>query len=357
MSERGMQMSAWRITRTDVARWLEALLRDGRRVVAPVDEAGRRRFRRIVAGEDAALQGGKTRWSPKEFLFPRTEPLFSYELHAGGVALAGAPAETTEQVLFGVTPCDAAGFLRLDRVFRGAVTDPLYAARRARTTIVSLACGAAGPECFCTAVGGSPAGEGGSDVQLIPAGDGWVARALTDKGRAVTGPLKDATPASAADVRGALEPVNRIEEGLRQKAVAATWAAALESAFRLPLWEALGRRCLGCSICSYVCPSCSCFDVDDTGTATCGTRCRSWDSCTFALFTRHASGHNPRATQAARFRQRVLHKFSYFPREHGRELMCVGCGRCVALCPVGMNILEAAEAVVAASPEAPDARR
>ncbi len=357
MSERGPHTDAWRITRTGVARWLETLLRDGRRVVAPVDEAGRRRFRRLVAGEDAALQGGKTRWSPKEFLFPRTEPLFSYGLRADGVALAGAPEETTEQVLFGVTPCDAAGLLRLDRVFQGAVTDPLYAARRARTTIVSLACGEAGPECFCTAVGGSPAGQAGSDAQLIPAGDGWVVRALSDKGRAVTGPLEDAAPASAAEVQAALERVNRIEEGLRGNAVGPTWAAALEAAFPLPLWEALGRRCLGCGICAYVCPSCSCFDVNDAGSATCGTRCRSWDSCTFALFTRHASGHNPRATPAARFRQRVLHKFSYFPREHGGELMCVGCGRCVALCPAGMNVLDAAEAVVAAAQEAPDARR
>ncbi len=352
-----MQTSAWRVTRSDVTRWLETLLRDGRRVVAPVDDGGLRRFRAIASADEIGFAGGKTRWSPKEVFFPRTEPLFSYSMDADDVRLESAPTETTEHVLFGVTPCDAAGFLRLDRVFTGGITDPLYAARREHATIVSLACVEAGPECFCTSVGGSPAGEAGSDAQLIPAGDGWIVRPLTDKGRALAAPLKDAAPASADDVKQASARIQKVEDALRQNAVAAEWAKVLEASFHLPLWEALGRTCLGCSICSYVCPSCSCFDVNDSGNATCGTRCRSWDACTFALFTRHASGHNPRPTQASRYRQRVLHKFSYFPLQNGGEFMCVGCGRCVAQCPVGMNILESVETVVAASEEGLDARR
>jgi len=344
-----MQTGAWRVTRSDVTRWLDVLLRDGRRVVAPVDDGGLRRFRPIASPDRIALAGGKTRWSAKEFLFPRTEPLFSYTMSADGVAIEGAPAETREHVLFGVTPCDAAGFVRLDRVFTGGVTDPLYAARRDRATVVSLACDEAGPECFCTAVAGSPAGETGSDVQMTAAGDGWIVRALTEKGRALVAPLKDATAASADDVQRASDRIRTVEETLAKHPVAADWAKVLESRFHLPLWEAIGRRCLGCSICSYVCPSCSCFDVNDSGNATCGTRCRSWDACTFASFTRHASGHNPRPTQPSRYRQRVLHKFSYFPLQHGGELMCVGCGRCVAQCPVGMNILESVETVATAS--------
>jgi ferredoxin len=194
-------------------------------------------------------------------------------------------------------------------------------------------------------------------VQLIPAGDGWIVRPLTDKGRAVTAPIKDAAPASADEIGQATDRVRKVEAALAKNAVAADWAKVLESSFHLPLWEALGKKCLGCSICSYVCPSCSCFDVNDAGNATCGTRCRSWDACTFATFTRHASGHNPRPTQPSRYRQRVLHKFSYFPLQNGGEVMCVGCGRCVAQCPVGMNILESVETVVAASGEGLDARR
>jgi ferredoxin len=139
-------------------------------------------------------------------------------------------------------------------------------------------------------------------------------------------------------------------------AIASGAAAALEASFGAPLWETLGRPCLGCGICTYACPSCSCFDVGDSGDAACGERCRSWDSCTFGLFTRHATGHNPRAGQAARYRQRVLHKFSYYPQTHDGELMCVGCGRCLTLCPVGMDVRATVAQVVAAT-EGADARR
>jgi formate hydrogenlyase subunit 6/NADH:ubiquinone oxidoreductase subunit I len=111
----------------------------------------------------------------------------------------------------------------------------------------------------------------------------------------------------------------------------------------------VGQRCLGCSICNYLCPSCSCFDVQDSGNAYCGERCRSWDSCTFALFTKHGSGHNPRATQPSRYRQRVLHKFAYYPSAHGGEWMCVGCGRCARHCPVGLSIRDSAAQIAAAA--------
>lgn len=351
-------MKGWRLTRAELAEWLEGLLRAGKRVIAPVEEGGLRRFRAVGSAEEVCLAPGKTRWSPKEFLLPRTETLFSYSVDDGRVSLQGSSVDDAEQVLVGVRPCDAAGLTRLDAIFLTGEADSLYARRRERSTIVSLACDEAEPECFCTAVGGGPAGEEGSDVQLIAAAEAWLVVPLTPKGEALTAPLRDrAASPSAEEWAQARERVQRVEAGLRQSPVAREWASVLESSFDLPLWEALGRRCVGCSICTYVCPSCSCFDVQDTGNAWCGERCRSWDSCTFALFTRHASGHNPRPTQASRYRQRVLHKFAYFPLENDGRFMCVGCGRCVKLCPVGMSIQESVQRVVAASQEGGDARR
>ena len=351
-------MRGWRLSRGELMEWLRGLLREGKRVIAPVEEEGLRLFRAVESAEQVCLAPGKTRWSPKEFLFPKTEALFSYSVQGEQVTLDGARVAEAEQVLFGVRPCDAAGLRRLDAIFLNGERDSLYADRRGRSTVVSLACDEAEPECFCTAVGGGPAAEDGSDLQLLTAGEGWLVVPLTPKGEALTAVLKDrAASLSSEEWARARERVQRVEESLRRSPIAREWARVLESSFDLPLWEALGRRCLGCSICTYVCPSCSCFDVQDTGNAWCGDRCRSWDSCTFALFTRHASGHNPRPTQASRYRQRLLHKFAYFPLEHEGQFMCVGCGRCVKLCPVGMNIQESVQHVVAAAEEARDAAR
>jgi sulfhydrogenase subunit beta (sulfur reductase) len=344
-----MESRAWRLTAAELAEWLEGLRRAGKRLVAPVEADGLRRFQVLEAGVPACLAPGKTRWSPKEFLFPRTECLFSYVVEDGGVRLSEPPTDETAQVLVGVRPCDAAGLRRLDAMFLGGDVDAPYAQRRERSVVVSLVCPEAGPECFCTAVGGSPSGQDGSDLQLAAVDDGFVLRALTAKGTALAGALEGRPAPTAADSQRLEEQSRRVADSIRQRPVAREWAAALEASFGLPLWEALGRRCLGCSICTYVCPSCSCFDVQDAGSASCGDRCRSWDSCTFALFTRHASGHNPRATQASRYRQRVLHKFAYFPLLHDGQLMCVGCGRCVALCPVGLSVHESVERVAVAA--------
>ncbi|MBI2467887.1 MAG: hypothetical protein HYV62_08755, partial [Candidatus Rokubacteria bacterium] len=273
MRREGMEARGWRLTRGELTAWLEGLLRAGTRVIAPVEEDGLRRFRAVESAAEVCLATGKTRWSPKEFLFPRTEVLFSYAVDGSEVQLEGPPAEEPEQILFGVRPCDAAGLTRLDAIFLDGDGDGVYADRRARSTVVSLACEEAEPECFCTAVGGSPAGTEGSDVRVIAVGEAWFVEPLTPKGEAVTAALRDraATP-SPEEWAQAEAHVQGVEAGLRQNPVAREWAAVLESSFDLPLWQALGRRCLGCSICTYVCPSCSCFDVQDTGNARCGDR-------------------------------------------------------------------------------------
>jgi ferredoxin len=340
--------AGWRLDEGALRRWIHDLLASGRRVLAPVERDGLRQMRPIAEATEVCLAAGKTRWSPKEALFPRTETLFRFRRAADEVTLEEPGADDSEQVLFAVRPCDAAGTVRLDAIFADA--DGAYAARRARTTIVSLGCDEAGPECFCTAVGSAPDGTQGSDAQLLPVERGWLVRAVTPKGEELLAPLvTTATVAGDADHAEAAARAARAAAAITANPVAAGWAAALQARFGAPLWEALGRRCVGCSICTYVCPSCTCFDVADGGSEACGERCRSWDSCTFALFTRHSSGHNPRPTQASRFRQRALHKFAYYPQAHGGDLMCTGCGRCVALCPVGLDVRAVVEQVVTAA--------
>ncbi len=344
--------SSWQLTGAQLQEWLGALL-DSSAVFAPVEEDGVLSFRRIASQDQAVLEpSGKARWSPKELLFPRSEALYRYRFTGGGVELEDPPLPDERQVLFGVRSCDASGLARLDDVFLSGIRDPLYAARRENTTVVSAACAAADPECFCTAVGGSPVGEEGCDVQLVPIGEGWLLRVLTEKGRDLVGDGAGGWTAAAedgeSDLRSRLAEIEQaVSEQIERSEIDPEWSRVLEEGFEHPVWERLARHCLGCGTCAYVCPSCSCFDMNHEANAWCGEQCRSWDACTFALFTRHASGHNPRARRGERYRQRVLHKYA-FKEQEDEPFRCTGCGRCVALCPAGLDIAGAVAAAVQA---------
>ena len=338
----------WRIDGDQWRDWVDALLASGRRVIAPGGEGALVLFRPVAAASEIRVDGfGNTRWSPKEHLFPRSEALFTYRLFERGVTVEPPALDRAEQVLFAVRPCDAAGLARLDEMFSAPKPDELYADRRGRTTVVALACESARPECFCTAVGGSPGGTEGADVLMARDDEGWLVRDLTPKGAEVVALASAAWgPATAERWDAAERAQAAVAAEISRRPLSADVPAALAGAFDQPLWELVAERCLGCGVCAYVCPSCSCFDIADEANAYCGTRCRSWDACGFASFTRHASGHNPRATQPARYRQRVLHKFAYFPLEHSDRFMCVGCGRCIALCPAGLDVHASVERLV-----------
>lgn len=109
--------------------------------------------------------------------------------------------------------------------------------------------------------------------------------------------------------------------------------AMVDSSF----WQDLHDRCLGCAVCTYLCPTCYCFDIQDEARGPKGERARNWDSCMFPLYTLETSGHNPRPTGRERWRQRLNHKFNYYLRQYGLPA-CVGCGRCIVNCPVNIDI-------------------
>jgi formate hydrogenlyase subunit 6/NADH:ubiquinone oxidoreductase subunit I len=335
-----MEQTGWRLAESELRAWLDQLRGEGKRIVAPVDRDGLRLFRAVKSASEIDLSPGKTRWSPKEFLFPRTESLYTYTLRAEGPELRDPTLPEQQQVLVGVRSCDAAGLVRLDEIFlRGGVQDPLYARRRELTTVVAFACSEAEPECFCTAVGGSPMGTDGVDLLFLPFGADWLLRPETDKGRALV--TNGWARAAREHWSLAAEEVRRVGHQISRTPVAKEIAATIEGEFDSPVWEEIARRCLSCSVCAYVCPSCSCFDVHHEGNAWGGREFRSWDACTFPLFTLHASGHNPRGGPDARYRQRVLHKFAYSTPEHREAIRCVGCGRCIDLCPAGIDIHDA----------------
>jgi ferredoxin len=314
---------------------IDGWLASGKLVVAPVEAGGRLLYQRLAASGDAVLESrARPANSIKEFLFPRHEALFRYRLNGKQVELSDAPIETREQILVAARPCDAASLPALDHIFDCDRKDGSFERARARTTVIALACNTYDEACFCTSVGLAPASEAGADVLLFDLGEAiFEVRVLTDKGRAL---FEGHTETSE---REAPSP-----DGPPRKFDPVTVRKFLDGGFEDPLWGEETVACLGCGVCAYTCPACHCFDMVDEGNAAGGTRVRNWDSCQFPMFTRHASGHNPRSNQPRRQRQRIYHKFSIYP-ERFDALLCTGCGNCARNCPAGLGVLRVLEAI------------
>lgn len=217
-------------------------------------------------------------------------------------------------------------------------------ARRQNTTVIAIGCNRPVSSCFCTAVGGDPFGEEGADVLLGDVGDSLLAKAITPKGKdflAQYGKLfaKDSGnwDKQAKEARGKIECELDVEN----------IKSCLDSGFEADIWETVSHKCLGCGACSYLCPTCYCFDLQNEKTSTGTRKVRTWDCCMFPLFTKHASGHNPRSVGFARLRQKIMHKFSYYAERYGVH-SCVGCGRCVRSCPVNLDIRQVLDRITTA---------
>jgi sulfhydrogenase subunit beta (sulfur reductase) len=242
------------------------------------------------------------------------------------------------RVLFGIRPCDARGLLLLDKVFGGGSSDPYYTDKRNDTVVVSLGCAHPNPSCFCLSMGGGPCSEEGSDLLLLDLGDRYIAEAVTEKGMTI---LKDKAfeESDGKSLSLAEKTRKQAEASMQPVAKKENLEEELERLFSDPLWKDLAESCLSCGICTYLCPTCHCFDLCDEASGQAGERIRVWDSCQFPLFTQQASGFNPRPTVKERFRQRIMHKLSYLPKSQSMT-GCVGCGRCVTECPVNLDIRE-----------------
>ncbi len=314
---------------------LRALLRGAMdrkyRVVGPVREHGIVLFAEMSDPGALCLDELNTQNSIKEFFFPKTEKLFTYSLGKNDAAVADdfAPPRT---VLIGGRACDARSLVALDRLFGWDYKDKFYFARREATCVITLACDRFDEACFCTSLGFGPRAAEGSDILLVPVeGDEYAVEAVTDKGRALIAEVKDVFTEGTPGAEKVAYPEKKFD-----LAAVKPW---LERNFEHPIWKEEFLSCLGCGTCTYQCPMCHCFDIVDEGDIHGGARCKNWDSCQFALFTLHTSGHNPRPAQAARWRQRLRHKFVYYADKFGTEA-CVGCGRCIRNCPVCLSILD-----------------
>lgn len=319
---------------------LDSAIGEGKKVVGPVEEAGFLVFRQIADAKETNISPGtKTRFPFKEYIFPKTEKVLSYRMEGAEVDLEDVRPEAEDLIIFGARPCDAASLRILDAVFSWDYVDPFYILRRERITVIGVSCTEPRPECFCTSVGLSPGSPLGSDILLTQVGDGtFLVETFTEKGKGmierIEGELEDSDLSRE-------EIMKDVEARMVRKEVLTGIEGELARSFdRMEIWNLYGMRCLQCGICAYVCPTCHCFDISEEADMRKGERRKNWDSCSFEVFTLHASGHNPRPTQAERYRQRVMHKFRYFIERFGMT-MCVGCGRCGFYCPVGIDIYDA----------------
>ena len=308
------------------------------RVCAPMKAEDEVLFRVLEAGEKPLIEFANAKNAPKNFLFPRTETLLKFTRTGKGMVFAGDQKDGGETLLFGVRPCDASSFTLLDMLFdQEKYRDPYYLDKREKTTVVALGC--VRPPyttCFCTSVGGAPLSSEGVDILLTDLGEAYLAEFLTPKGEA----LREAfggTPAGEAEEKQKETIATKAADQISSRIPAKEIKPILDARFEDPFWNTLHQKCLACGTCTYLCPTCHCFDISDEVKRADGIRIRNWDSCMFPMFTKETSGHNPRPSQKERWRQRVMHKFRYYVDNFG-AIACVGCGRCVMACPVNLDI-------------------
>ena len=241
--------------------------------------------------------------------------------------------------------CDIKGIEVLDRVFLSDPVDSFYAARRANGIIVGLACHEPEESCFCS-VFGVDCTEPAADVATWMIEGELYWKALTEKGEALTESVKALlTEADAAKVETEKSAVKEIVEKLPYSNLSLEgWNGdVLTEKFNSELWNELYKPCLACGTCTFVCPTCQCYDIKDYNTGNGVQRYRCWDSCMYSDFTMMAHGNN-RNSQMQRFRQRFMHKLVYFPANNDGMYSCVGCGRCVDKCPASLNIVKVIKA-------------
>ena len=280
-----------------------------------------------------------TNKSPKDFFFPQTEDLMGFKTVGKTIEVIDTRKNSEDFVVFGVRPCDAKSFDILDRVFLTDPCDSFYANKREHGVIVSVACTRPVETCFCNAFG-IDATEPSGDVSAWRTEDALYLRPNTEKGKKLVESLSSLLEeCSDGAVLEQKEKTAKIMNKLPLKNLPTEkfGGGKTKELFDDPAWDELSSYCLGCGTCTFVCPTCQCYDIKDFNTGKGVIRYRCWDSCMFSEFTKMAHGNN-RLTQKERFRQRFMHKLVYYPENNDGLFSCVGCGRCLSKCPISMNI-------------------
>jgi ferredoxin len=346
------------------------VMRDGAIVYEPVSqlsdlpigwtdrqEPGRYRLERR---DDEALFGftvGPQAW--KRFLHPPAETLWTIRRDEDGVTVERPSDDAPKFAFFGVRACELHAIAIQDRVLAaGPYADVAYATRRQGAFIVAVNCGQAGETCFCVSMQTGPKVDSGFDLALTEIIDGDSHEFLVEVGSARGANVLEQIPhrtASDADIAAAAAVVKRTTSQMGRQLETDGLKELLQQNLDHPRWDDVAERCLTCGNCTMVCPTCFCTTVEDHSdlTGTSATRQRKWDSC-FTMDFSFIHGGSVRKSARARYRQWMTHKLSTWIDQFGTS-GCVGCGRCITWCPVGIDITVEA-AAIRANPQ-PQPRR
>jgi ferredoxin len=322
-----------KISKENLKKWLTGLKTQAE-VLVPAKENSLWTYRNFD-GQDFPRSFQNSRLPPKGLFLESLKALFEWKSPNGSLQVHPPAGSDGQRVIFGLRACDARALKIIEPVFAGDYPDVFYLRNLSRTHLLGLACHVQCDGSFCGEMGIDSQDSTDFDIFFREIPEGYIARVVTEKGQALTGGGGLFEEAAAGEwnltrgkIRGGREkPLFNLER---------VTAGVVERFPDENLWQRVSAKCISCGICTYLCPTCHCFDLGDLQTRGQGARFRCWDSCAFADFTKMAV-HNPREEKWRRYRQRVSHKFNYF-YQNFQTIACVGCGRCVAHCPVNLDL-------------------
>jgi ferredoxin len=306
----------------------------------PVKQSGALNFAKYENGAEVDIETLQTVKSPKDLFFPQSEDMMSFKVDGKNIEIKDARQNVDTFVLFGVRACDLKSFEVLDKVFLAEPVDTMYQNKRENGIIFTLSCNNPHSSCFCKNFGIDASNPMG-DVECHLVNDYLYLDAKTEKGNDILNKLtvlEDANDTVVEENKAVIKAkIDKLP--FSELNLSVFKGENLMPLFNRPEWEELSKACLGCGTCTFICPTCQCFDIRDFKTNSGVKRFRCWDSCMYSEFTKMAA-ENPRTTQLQRYRQRFMHKLVYYPSKNDGLYSCVGCGRCVKKCPQSLNIVK-----------------
>ena len=309
------------------------------KIYIPVDCDKGACFKPYKTGDKLTNQLNTTR-SAKDFFFPQVENIVDFKIDGQNIEIIDNRSEVEDFAIFGVRPCDAKSFEILDSVYLNEPVDSFYKNRREHGVVITSACNNPEKTCFCKVFGVDASNPFG-DIAVYQDEKAFYFDVLTEKGENFIKPFISLFEETDG------KQVETIKKDIKEKVdnlplsnlKAKDFTKEQLETFNSAEWEELSKACLGCGTCTFVCPTCQCYDIREFNTGNGIKRFRCWDSCMYRDFTLMAHG-TPRPTQLQRFRQRFMHKLVYYPMNNDGVYGCVGCGRCVKKCPISMNIVK-----------------